>query len=118
MNLNGNQIMAIIIAILGVLIGSASQLTDLFGPNVAKTAISVASLANSILASVLAVVTSQSATVKAVAAMPGVTSVTVNRQATQALAAVAVSDDASASKVSPIPGDAAKVEQIAKGTTA
>jgi uncharacterized membrane protein len=69
MNLNLKQVMAISIAILGVLMISTTNLTDLFGPKVAKTVVSAAAVLNSILGSIMAVITSTTGTIKDVAAM-------------------------------------------------
>ena len=99
MNLNRNQIIAITIAILGVMIGSAAQLTELFGVGVTKTIISVASLLNSILSSVLAVISSQGGQVHDVLAMPGVEHIDVNAAANKTLAAIAI--DPSVNKIAP-----------------
>lgn len=90
MNLNTNQVLAIILAILSVLSGSAAQLTDIFGVSAAKYIISTASLAMSVLSSVLAVLSSQDKIVKTVAAMPGVQRIDVNPQANSTLAAIAI----------------------------
>lgn len=90
MNLNTKQVLAIILAILSVLSGSTAQLTDLLGAGAAKAVISSASLAMSVLSSVLAVLTSQPNLVKDVAAMPGVQRIDVNDNANQALASLAI----------------------------
>lgn len=111
MNLNRNQILAIIIAILSVTAASTAQLTDIFGPGPTKTIISLAGLLNSALSSILAVVTSQSNVVKDTLAMPGVENIQINRQANQTLASIAV--DPAQDKIAPLPIDAAKVNQIA-----
>ena len=113
MNLNGKQIISIIGAIVSVLMVSTSQLTDLFGPGVAKTVISVAGLVNMILSSVMAALTSQGSTVKDVLAMPGVSSIGVNAKATQTLADMAM--DPAQDKIGPIPHNAEQVSEIAKG---
>jgi len=113
MNLTRNQIIAITLAILGVLAGSATQLTDLFGPNVAKTAVTASSLVQTILASILAVMTGQTAQVKDVLAMPGVEKLTVNAAANQTLSAIAV--DPKVDKISPATGDINAVTETAKG---
>ena len=89
MNLNTKQVLAIILAVLSVLSGSTAQLTDLLGPSAAKITISVASLAMSVISSVLAVLSSQGNIVKDVAAMPGVSRIAVNENATPALASLA-----------------------------
>lgn len=114
MNLNGKQIIAIIIAVLGVLMISQTQLTDLFGAGVAKTIVSVAALANSVLGAVMAVLTSQGSQVKDVLAMPGVERVEVNAMANKTLAAIAVQPNQA--KIAPAAGAAPAVNAIAKGT--
>lgn len=111
MSLNRNQILAITIAILSAMAASTAQLTDIFGPGVAKTIISAAGLLNSALSSILAVITSQSGIVKDTLAMPGVENIQINRQANQTLAAIAV--DPLQDKIQPTPMDATKVNQIA-----
>jgi hypothetical protein len=113
MNLTGKQIIAITSAIVSVLLVSTVQLTDIFGTKAAHTIISVAGLVNMVLSSVTAVISSQSALVKDVAAMPGVEGIRVNATANQSLATVAT--DPNQPKVGPIPGDRAQLEQTAKG---
>jgi hypothetical protein len=112
MNLNRNQIIAITIAILGVMIGSAAQLTDLFGPVATKIIISVASLSNSVLSSVLAVISSQGGQVHDVLAMPGVEHIDVNAAANKTLAAIAI--DPSVDKIAPTPQALNRVTQTAE----
>lgn len=90
MNLNMKQVLAIILAILSVLSGSTAQLTDLLGVTAAKAVISSASLAMSVLSSVLAVLTSQDKIVKDVASMPGVQRIDVNANANPTLASIAI----------------------------
>lgn len=90
MNLNGKQIISIIIAVLSVLMVSGAQLNDLIGPTAAKTVVSLAGLLNLILGSVMAAISGQSSLVRDVAAMPGVERISINASATPALAAVAV----------------------------
>ena len=111
MNINHKQVLAIVIAVLGVLMVSTTQLTDLFGASVAKTIVSVAGLCNSILASVLAIISSQAGLVKDVQAMPGVESIVVNKQANQTLAALAV--DPANAKIESKPSDVQAVTQKA-----
>jgi hypothetical protein len=60
------------------------------------------------------VVNTQKAKVQTVEAMPGVEHITVNAQATQVLASMAV--DPASPKVAPTPADAAQVTAIAKGS--
>ena len=113
MNLNRNQIIAIVIAILSVLGGSAAQLTDLFGPGITKIIIAASTLGTTALSSVLAVVTSQSAQIKDVLAMPGVDKINVNAAANQTLAAIAV--DPHVDKIAPTPAAEQQVSATAKG---
>ncbi len=113
MNLTRNQMIAITLAVLGVLAGSATQLTDLFGANVAKTAVTASSLVQTILASILAVMTGQTSQVKDVLAMPGVEKITVNAAANQALSAIAI--DPKVDKISPAQGEMTAVSETAKG---
>lgn len=113
MNLNGKQLIAITIAVLGVLMVSTSQLTDLFGPVITKSITAVAALLNSVLGATLAVITSQTGTVKDVLAMDGVDKINVNASANQTLAAIAV--DPTINKISPTPAAQSAVEATAKG---
>lgn len=115
MNLNRSQIIATTIAILGVLMVSTSQLTDLFGPTATKSIVSVASLLNSILGATLAVITSQGGQVRDVLAMPGVEKIDVNAKANSTLAAIAV--DPTVDKISPTPAAQAQVAAIAQGNS-
>ncbi len=90
MNLTRNQVLAIVIAILGVLMASTAQLTELVGPNATKWIQSMAGISNSALAAILAVITGQSGIIKDAQAMPGVEKITVNAQASPMLATLAV----------------------------
>lgn len=113
MNLNGKQVISIAIAVLGVLMISSTQLTDLFGPTVTKSVTAAAALLNSILGSTLAVLTSQGSTVKEVLAMPGVDKLDVNAKANQTLAELAV--DPTVDKISATPQAQSAVAAIARG---
>lgn len=113
LNLNLNQIFAIVLVVLGVATASTAQMTELFGPVAAKTVATSAGLLTSILSGVLGVLTGQASQVKAVQAMPGVESILVNAKANQTLAAIAV--DPNQSKVQVVPGDVNKVTETAKG---
>lgn len=112
MNLNRNQIIAIVIAILAVLMASTAQLTDLFGPKVAKTIISAAGLINGMLSGVLAVITGQAGMVKDVQDMPGVERIQVNAKANPTLARIAL--DENVDKVEPLLTDKAQITETAK----
>lgn len=90
MQINLKQVIGIVIAILGVLMISTAQLTDLMGAGAAKTVTSVAALLNSILGSVMAVITSNTQTVKDASDTTGVEPIRINRDASKSLAAMAV----------------------------
>lgn len=112
MTLNRNQILAIIIAVLAVLMASTAQLTDLFGQTGAKYIISAAGLLNGVLSAILAVITGQAGMVKDVAAMPGVEPIRINAQANQTLARVAM--DPTVDKVMATSMDANTVAKTAE----
>lgn len=113
MNLTRNQYIAIALAVLGVLAVSGTQLTDLFGATTAKTIATASSLVNTILASILAVLTGQAQQVKDVLAMPGVEKIDVNAKANSTLATIAV--DPNVDKIAPVTGAIDKVMETAKG---
>src|SRR5258708_9544251 len=83
------QWMLITIAALGAISGGVAQMTDLFGPLLAKDIASAASFASSIISAILMPLTGQSAQIKTVLAMPGVDSLQGNRVANPTLAAIA-----------------------------
>lgn len=87
--MNGKQVISICIVVLGVLMVSTAQLTDLFGAHVAKGVVSLAAIVNSILGGVMSVITGQASMIKEVAAMPGIEPIKVNAQANTTLAAIA-----------------------------
>lgn len=116
MDLNGKQIISIVGAILSALMISSAQLTDVFGPGVAKTAVSVAGLGNLILQSIMAALTSQSSTVKDVRSMPGVQHIEVNEKASAVLATLAM--DPTETKIAPSQSAATQVEATATAAKA
>jgi len=111
-NLNFNQGLAILIAVLGVVGGSTAQLTDLFGAGTAHLVVSAASFGSSIVSAVLVATSGQASMVKAVNDMPGVDKIVVNSQANQTLAQIAVDP---ASKVQPSEQAKAAVQKTAQG---
>lgn len=115
MQLNVKQLLGISIGVLGVLMISTANLTDLFGPTVARLIVSTAAMLNAILGAVVTAVSGQSSTVKEVLAMPGVAHIDVNAQANQTLAALAV--DPTVNKIAPAPHAAEEVQAIAKGAS-
>lgn len=112
-NLTGKQILSIIAAVVSALMLATTQLTDIFGPTVAKSIVSVAALANMIINSVVVALTGQATLVKDVLAMPGVEKISVNEKANQALAQVAV--DPSVNKIAPTNAAMDAVTATAKG---
>lgn len=112
MQLNGKQIIAIVGAVISVLMVSSAQLTDLLGPGVAKTIVTVAGLTNMILQSVTVALSTQTAQVRDVLAMPGVQRMDVNASASPALATLAV--DPTVNKIAPTQADRQIVEATAK----
>jgi len=114
-NITPIQWFLIFLAFLGALSGSTAQMTDLFGPVVAKDVASGASFLSSLISAILIPLNGQAAQVKNVAAMPGVEPIKVNANATQALAQLAISNDPSAAKIEPLPSVENQVANIAKG---
>lgn len=85
-----NQILGACVVVVSVLMISTAQLTDLFGPTVAKSIVSAAAILNGILGGWVTLMSGQAGMIKDVAAMPGVSRVSINPQASSAVAAVAV----------------------------
>lgn len=109
-NLNRGQLLSIAIAILGVLIASTAQLTDLFGPIATKTIVSTASLVMSMLGVINTTLQGQGSQIQAVKDM-GVEQLVVGRDASPMLAKMAVSQDEN--KVVVAPGTEKAVQAIA-----
>lgn len=96
------RVISAIVAVLGVLVISSANLTDIFGAGTAKLVVSASGLVMSILSALNAVVfQGQANQVKAVAALPGVSKIITNEQANATLKAQADSDDPSLAKVEP-----------------
>jgi hypothetical protein len=121
MNLTIVQKIALIIGVLGFTATAGTQLTDIFAPFgsyaplIVKEIVSVAGFASGVLGIVLAFITGQANAVRVVKAMPGVEGITVNAQASQALAALAV--DPNEAKINIVPGAQDAVAQTAKGAS-
>lgn len=98
-NLTPVQIIGLVLVINGALIGSTAQLTDLFGPVAVKYIIAIASIGNSIFGGIITMVTGQGSQIRNVLAMPGVEKISVNGQASPALATLAV--DPAQDKIAP-----------------
>ncbi len=93
LNLNGKQIIQIVGVLISVAMVSTAQLTDLLGAPVAKTIVTIAGLLNMILQGITVSLTTQTAQLHDVAAMPGVDRITINANASPAAAAVATDKD-------------------------
>jgi hypothetical protein len=106
-----NQIIAMVLVVLGVFTASAAQLTELLGPGLAKAIVSISSLLTSILSGWIGVFSGQAATLKQVQDMPGVDKIVVNKQANTTLATLAV--DPTQPKIEASPEAEAKVQQTA-----
>lgn len=106
--MNLNQGLSIALVVLGVFVVSTAQLTDLFGPNTAKTIVSVSGLSMAILSGILGVLTGQVGQAKATASLPGA-QIVVGRNASPALAALAM--DPTQPNIVPAPGAEAALQQ-------
>lgn len=109
MNLNFNQKLAILVAVLGVVAVASTQITDIIAPfmdpkvaaALTKSITSFCALLGSAIAAVLAIFTNQTNLVRDVKAMPGVENILVNEKATPALAKLAA--DPAEPKIEPTP---------------
>lgn len=111
MNLNRGQVLSIIIMILGVLLASTAQLTDLFGAAATKYIVSAANVIMSILAGINTILQSQGQQIVAVQAMAGVDKIVVNEKANATLATLAV--DPAQNKIESTPQAARAVQATA-----
>lgn len=113
------QRLALTIAILGLMSGSTTQLTDIlspFGsmaPLIVKEIVSVSTFVSGVLGIFVMFMTGQSSQVQAVRAMPGVENILVNAKANPTLAKLAV--DPAEAKIEIKPGAEAAVQATAKG---
>lgn len=113
MNLNQNQIIAIIVGVLSFLMSATAQFTTLFGQQMASDIVSIISILNGMASVVLAVMTGQAGSVKTVLAMPGVAHIDVNANANQTLAKLAT--DPTVNKIAPLPEAVDAVTKTATG---
>jgi hypothetical protein len=97
MNVNLKQMIQIIGVIISVATVSSAQLTDLLGPGIAKTIVTIAGLLNMTLQGIAVQMNTQTNQVKDVRSMPGVDHIDVNASASPALASLAV--DAAETKI-------------------
>ena len=119
MSLTTVQKIGLAIGVLGFLATAGTQLTDIFAPFgsaaplIVKEIVSLSGLISGVLGIVLAFLTGQANAVKAVQAMPGVSSIVINEKANPVLAQLAT--DPTQAKIDIAPGATAAVTQIAKG---
>lgn len=113
-NLTSKQWFQIASGVIGSLITGAALLQTLFGQDVTIKIVAVLGIANIILSSVGAAVSGQQNLVRDVAAMPGVTRISVNEQASPALATVAT--DPASPKIGPTSPEA-RTALVAKAAT-
>lgn len=112
MTLNLKQWLAIVVAVLSAMAAATTQMTEIFGPTLAKSLMAGAGLLNTILSSILAIVSSQTGLLKDVQAMEGVDKIVVNKDASPALATLAV--DPRQDKIESKLADVAAVSATAK----
>jgi hypothetical protein len=114
MNLTLGQKIAMALVALNAIAGATALLTPITGANIAAAIAGFSSLAATIVSGWMFIVTGQSNLVSQVAAMPGVTRIAVNEQASPALATVAT--DPNQPKVGATTPDVRQTLQtIAKG---
>lgn len=110
MTINTKRILAFIMIVLGVLMASTAQLTDIAGPGLTKTIQSVAGLLNAVLAGWVATNTNEANTVTN-AQVQGV-KIEVDKTASPAIAKLAM--DPTMDNINAKPQDEAKVAQNAE----
>jgi len=110
--MNINRVISIILVVLGVLVASTAQLTDLVGPGPTKTIVSLSSLIMSILSGTLGILSGATAQVRAVSRMPGIDPIHANENATPAVAAMAL--DPREPGITAAPGKLAAVQEASR----
>lgn len=122
--MNPRMTLAIVIAVVSVLAGASSQLDPLIGVAASKSVVAACNLLSAILASVMAVISTQSSTSAAMAADPSALAqtirqtpgveLTVNKNADPALAALAMSPENN--KIVAKPGQESVLQALASTT--
>lgn len=114
MNLNIYQWFLIMVSVLSAVAGASAQLTDLFGTGTAHLIVTMATFLNTMITAIMTPLVGNASMLKTVAALPGVDRVSINKQASASVAAVAV--DPTQSKVGgTTPLDQTALKDIAKG---
>jgi len=108
------QAIALVLVILGAVTGGTAQLDVIVGAALTKVIVAFASLSTTILSGWIMILTGQSGQLKAVQAMPGIESITVNAQANPTLAKMAV--DQTQDKIEATPQAAAAVAATARAS--
>ena len=114
MNLTIVQKIGLAIGVLGFLATAGTQLTDIFAPFgslapvIVKEIVSISGLISGVLGIVLAFMTGQANSIKAVQEMPGIEKIIVNSQANATLATFAV--DPAQPKIVAKPEDKTKLQ--------
>lgn len=114
MSITAKQWYQIIQGIIGGFITGAALFQTLLGQDLTIKIVAGLGLLNIVVASVGTALSSQGSDIKSVLAMPGVEKLTVNSQANQTLAAIAV--DPTINKIAPTQAAEAAVAATAKGT--
>jgi hypothetical protein len=110
-HLNGLQWCMVAMSALSFFSGATGQLTDLFGPTLAHTIVTVAGLANGMITAIMTPLVGNTAQTKNVAAMDGV-QVKVSTNAEQSIAKLAV-DPAQPNIGAANPADRPKLQAMA-----
>lgn len=113
LNIQPKQWFQIVSGFVSSLITGAALLNPIFGETASLQIVAVLGILNLALNSVGTALSGQAALVKDVAAMPGVSMISINEQANPTLAAVAV--DPAQDKVAPTRADMDVVTQTARG---
>ena len=111
MNLTNKQILGILAAILSAMAVATTQLTDIFGPTLAKSIVSAAGLGSTIINSIVVALSGQGSIVQDVRSMPGVENIEINAKASPTLASLAV--DPTENKIVQKAGDERMIQATA-----
>jgi hypothetical protein len=114
MNLSGKQWIGIVGVILNTLMTSTAVFTKIWGPDTASLIVMVLGMINTMFSGIGVILASQLNTVKDVLAMPGIEHVSVNSQATDGLAAMAI--DPAINKIAPTRAAMADITETTKGS--
>jgi hypothetical protein len=115
MQLNGKQIVLMILAMLGFVAAGANQLDPIIGVTAAKAVASIAAFVGGLMSAAMTPLLSNDRTVRDASNTTGVEPIRINEQASQSLAALAV--DPSITNIGPAPHQYEGVEAKASGAT-